>query len=56
MILQDYVRMKAQKAEFYKAEKDRLVKEMKEMRLEPKQYKVDLFLNSQFQEWYRNRK
>jgi hypothetical protein len=55
-ILQDYVRMEAQKAEFYKSEKDRLVKEMMEMRLEPKQYKVDLFLNSQFQEWYRNRK
>ena len=54
--LQDYARMEAQKAEFYRAEKDRLVKEMVELWLELKQYKVDLFLNGKFQEWYRNRK
>jgi hypothetical protein len=49
--LQDYARMEAKKAEFYRAEKNRLVKEMVELWLELKQYKVDLFLNSKFQEW-----
>jgi hypothetical protein len=42
--------MKAQKARFLEAEKEILVKEMIEMQLEPKHYKVELFLNSRFQE------
>lgn len=49
--LQDYARIKAKKAEFFGVEKDRLVKEMIEIQLDPKHYKVELFLNSQFQEW-----
>ncbi len=48
--LQEYAQMEAQKAEFFKAEKDMLVKEMVEMQLEPKRYKVNLFLNSRFVE------
>ena len=48
--LQDYAKMEAQKAEFLKAEKEMLVKEMIEMNLEPKHYKVELFLNSRFRE------
>lgn len=48
--LQDYAKMKAQKAEFLNAEKKMLVKEMIEMQIEPKHYKVELFLNSQFQQ------
>ena len=48
--------MEAQKAEFLKAEKEMLVKEMIEMQLEPKHYKVELFLNSRFQERNRYKK
>ena len=48
--LQEYAKMEAQKAEFLKAEKEMLVKEMIEMNLEPKHYKVELFLNSRFRE------
>ena len=48
--LQDYAKMKAQKAEFLNAEKKMLVDEMIEMQIEPKHYKVELFLNSQFQQ------
>ncbi len=48
--LQNYAKMKAQKARFLEAEKEILVKEMIEMQLEPKHYKVELFLNSRFQE------
>ena len=47
--LQDYARMKAQKAEFLDAEKKMLVEEMIEMQIEPKHYKVELFLNSRYQ-------
>ena len=49
-ILQDYAKMEAQKAKFYNAEKEMLVKEMIEMQLKAKQYKVELFLNNRFQE------
>lgn len=49
--LQDYARIKAKKAKFFGVEKDRLVKEMIEIQLNPRHYKVKLFLNSQFQEW-----
>jgi hypothetical protein len=48
--LQDYAKMEAQKAKFFNAEKEMLVKEMIEMQLKPKQYKVELFLNNRFQE------
>ena len=48
--LQDYAKMKAQKAEFLNTEKKLLVDEMIEMQIEPKHYKVELFLNSQFQQ------
>ena len=47
--LQDYAKMKAQKAEFLNAEKKMLVDEMIEMQIEPKHYKVELFLNSRYQ-------
>jgi hypothetical protein len=46
--LKDYAEMKSRKAEFLNAEKDMLVKEMIEMKLEPKHYKVESFLNSRF--------
>ena len=49
-ILQDYAKSKAQKAKFFNAEKEMLVKEMIEMQLKPKQYKVELFLTNRFQE------
>jgi hypothetical protein len=48
--LQDYAKMEAQKARFLEAEKEILVKEMIEMQLELKHYKVELFLNSRFHE------
>jgi hypothetical protein len=48
--LQDYAKMEAQKAKFFNAEKEILVKEMIEMQLKPKHYKVELFLNNRFQE------
>ncbi len=48
--LQNYAKMEAQKARFLEAEKEILVKEMMEMQLEPKHYKVELFLNSRFHE------
>lgn len=48
--LQDYAKMKAQKAEFLNANKEMLVDEMVEMQIEPKHYKVELFLNSRFQQ------
>ena len=51
--LQDYAKMEAQKAEFLKAEKNMLIKEMIETQLDPKHYKIELFLNSRFQEWSR---
>jgi hypothetical protein len=51
--LQDYTKMEAQKAEFFRSEKDVLVKEMMETQLDPKQYKIELFLNSRFNEWNR---
>ena len=50
MNLQDYANIKAQKARFLEAEKAILVREMIEVQLEPKQYKVEMFLNSRFQE------
>jgi len=53
--LQDYVRIKAKKLEFLAAEQDRLIEEMINIKFEPKNYKIDLFLNSRFQEWYRYR-
>ena len=46
--LQDYAKMKAKKAEFLNAEKKMLVDEMIEMQIEPKHYKVELFLNSRY--------
>ena len=49
-ILQDYAKREAQKAKFFNAEKEMLVKEMIEMQLKAKQYKVELFLNNRFQE------
>ena len=48
--LKDYVAMKVQKAKFLNAEKEVLIKEMIEMQLEPKQYKVELYLRSRFNE------
>ena len=54
--LQDYAKMKAQKSEFLNAEKKMLVEEMIEMQIEPKHYKVELFLNSRFQQGDRYRK
>ena len=48
--LQDYANIEAQKARFLEAEKEILVKEMTEMQLEPKHYKVELFLRSRFHE------
>ena len=48
--LRNYAKIKAQKARFLEAEKEALVKQMLEMMLEPKQYKVELFLNSKFLE------
>ena len=48
--LQDYAKLEAQKAKFFNAEKEMLVKEMIEMQLKPKHYKVELFLNNRFQE------
>ena len=48
--LKDYARMEALKAEFLKAEKEILVKEMVEMQIEQKHYKVELFLNRRFRE------
>jgi hypothetical protein len=42
--------MEAQKARFLEDEKEILVKEMSELQLEPKHYKVELFLNSRFLE------
>ena len=54
--LQDYAKNEAQKVEFLKAEKDMLVQEMMETQLDPKHYKIELFINSRFQEWnsYKN--
>jgi hypothetical protein len=54
--LQDYAKMEAQKTRFLEAEKKILIKEMTEMQLEPKHYKVELFLNSRFQESNRHKK
>jgi len=54
--LQDYAKIKAQKARFLEAEKAILVKEMTEMQLELKHYKVEMFLNSRFQEKNRYKK
>jgi hypothetical protein len=54
--LQDYAKMEAQKATFFNAEKEMLVKEMIEIQLEPKQYKIDLFLNNKFHEMNRYQK
>jgi hypothetical protein len=54
--LKDYAKKKAQKAEFLNAEKKMLVDEMIEMQIEPKNYKVELFLNSRFQQSDRYRK
>jgi hypothetical protein len=51
--LQDYAKMEAQKAEFFRAEKDMLIKEMMETQLDPKHYKIELFLNSRFKKWNR---
>jgi hypothetical protein len=48
--LQDYAKMEAYKAEFFKAEKERLIREMVEIQLDPKHYKVELYINSRFQE------
>ena len=48
--LRDYAQMKVNKARFLEAEKWILVKQMLEMQLEQKQYKVELFLNSRFRE------
>ena len=53
--LQNYAKMEALKAEFFKAEKDMLVKEMIETQLDPKHYKIELFLDSRFQEWNRHK-
>ena len=48
--LKDYAAVEAQKAVFLKTERDMLIKEMLEMQLEPKHYKVEVFLNSRFHE------
>ena len=54
--LQDYAKIEAQKAEYFNVEKEMLVKEMIEMQLKPKHYKVELFLNNRFLERDRYRK
>ena len=54
--LRNYAKMKAQEARFLEAEKEALVKQMLEMKLEPKQYKVELFFNSRFREKNRYKK
>ena len=46
--LQEYAKLQAQKAKFLEAKKELLIKEMIDMQLEPKHYKVELFLNSRF--------
>ena len=48
--LKNYAAVEAQKADYLKSEKDALIKEMLEMQLEPKHYKVEVFLNSRFHE------
>ena len=47
--LREYAELEAQKAAFFDKEKEILIKQMVEMQIEPKHYKIDLFLNSQFQ-------
>ena len=54
--LRDYAQIEAQKSEFFKAKKDMLVKEMIEMQLEQKSYKINLFLDSRFKEMDQLRK
>ena len=46
--LQNYMEKKAHMAEFLNDEKGKLIEEMAAMKLEPKQYKIDFFLNSRF--------
>ena len=46
--LQEYAAIQKLKAKFLEAEKDLLVQEMLELKLEPKHYKVEQFLNSRF--------
>ena len=46
--LQEYAAKQKQMAKFFKAEKDLLIQEMLEIKLEPKNYKVELFLKSRF--------
>lgn len=47
--LKEYAEMEGQKAIFFNAHKEELIKEMMEMQLEPKDYKMELFLNHRFQ-------
>ena len=46
--LRNYARIQAQMAEFYNAEKKMLVNTMIQMDLEPKDYKIERFLDDQF--------
>jgi hypothetical protein len=48
--LKDYAAMESQKAAYLKAEREMLIKWMLEMQLEPKHYKVEVFLTSRFHE------
>ncbi len=46
--LRNYARVQAQMAKFYDAEKKMLVRTMIQMDLEPKDYKIERFLDEQF--------
>ena len=52
--LKEHAMIEAQKAAFLDKEKEKLVERMVEMKMEPKDYKVELFLNSQFQKKVRH--
>ena len=54
--LRAYAMMEAQKAAFLSAEKETLVNEMVEMKLNTKDYKVELYLNNQFLDRVHHRK
>jgi len=46
--LRDYARVQAQMARFLQAEKEMLLNTMIQMQLEPKEYKIEHFLNDRF--------
>ena len=48
--LREYALLQSQKAAFYANEKDRLIKEMMEREIELKDYQVQYYLNTRFNE------